>query len=91
MKKILRAKNKFTPETKEKLLAAIRGGNFRVVACQLAGITNKTLYEWLKNPKPEYQEFERCTRAEIRDTDCTVALQHWGFCYPTELRIDQNA
>lgn len=59
MKKIVRAKNKFTPETQDKLLAAIRGGNFRVVACQLAGITNKTLYEWLKNPKPEYQEFHK--------------------------------
>jgi len=37
---------KFTPETQQRLVAAIANGAFRYQACAAAGITRKTLRQW---------------------------------------------
>lgn len=38
--------SKFTPETRSKLLAAIRAGNYISVACRYAGVGYRTWYDW---------------------------------------------
>ena len=63
--------SKFTPETKKKLLDAVRMGNYRVPSCSYAGILVSTFYTWLdkgkKQKKGEFVEFlEAVTRAEAK-------------------------
>ena len=38
--------SKFTAETRGKLIAAVRAGNYVSVACRLAGIGARTFYDW---------------------------------------------
>lgn len=38
----------FTPETREKIINALRAGNYRVAACKFAGIDNRTFLRWMK-------------------------------------------
>ena len=53
---------KFTPERTERLLEAIRAGNYRITACQYAGIAKQTLRNWIAiaqgpDAPPEYIDF----------------------------------
>lgn len=55
-------KTKFTPDTRDKIIQALRGGNYRKVAAEYAGITYVTLRNWLllaedPHAPPEYVEF----------------------------------
>lgn len=53
--------SKFTPETREVILEAVRQGNYYTTACALAGVHINTLYRWLKwgseEERPGYKEF----------------------------------
>lgn len=61
--------SKFTPETRGKIITAIRAGNYALVAARLAGIDDATFYRWLERGKdrivndamvaaePEFREF----------------------------------
>jgi transposase-like protein len=67
---------KFNPERCEKIITALRGGNYRETACKYAGISNQTLRNWLKqaeNPDapPEYMEF--LCAVEKAEADAEVA------------------
>lgn len=60
---------KFTKETREKILAFVRIGNYVGTACQAAGITTSTLHNWRKlaeaDELPEYiLFFEQLAAAE---------------------------
>ena len=44
---------KLTPECQAKIVTAIRGGNYAVVAAQSAGITEATFYNWLQRGKSD--------------------------------------
>lgn len=53
---------KFTPERTERLIEAIRAGNYRITACQYAGISKHTLRNWIAiaqgpDAPPEYLDF----------------------------------
>lgn len=54
---------KMTPEAVERFLRALRGGNFRYVAAQWAGIHPRVVRAWMqegrKNPKSEHGSFLR--------------------------------
>jgi len=41
-------KTKLTPEVREKIVAAIRAGNYAIVAAEYAGISSTTFYRWLQ-------------------------------------------
>lgn len=61
--------NKLTPEIQEKIVAAVRAGNYIEPAAIRAGVTKDTLYEWLKRggraKRGIYREFsDALTRAE---------------------------
>lgn len=75
---------KFTPEIIKKLLGAIKSGNFRITACQIAGISQKTLCEWLKNPDEKYQKFkEELVKAEACvESECVRIILDAGKTDP---------
>jgi hypothetical protein len=63
--------SKLTPEVRERILQAVRGGNFRDVAAQWAGIAPETLSRWLVRPESTYVAFRQALieaeqQAEIR-------------------------
>ena len=39
--------SKFTPETRKKILWALRLGNYRKTAAEYAGISERTICDWL--------------------------------------------
>ena len=73
--------SKLTPETKQRLLTAIRRGAHLDVSCQAAGVGYSTVRDWIaigegrhprKKPTKEYKEFsEEITRA-IADSEMTL-------------------
>ena len=77
----------FTPETREKILSALRAGNYRVAACKFAGISDETLRDWInrgKRGEPAYLEFlEQVKQAEAQAEASLVATirkaagDHW--------------
>ena len=44
---------KLTPAVAERILSAIRAGNFMEVAARYAGISPSTLYRWLERGDPD--------------------------------------
>lgn len=63
--------SKLTPEVQAKIVEAIRGGNYREVAAEWAGIGERTFQTWMAGQKPAHLEFQRAVieaerAAEIR-------------------------
>lgn len=58
---------KLTPEVQEKILQALRAGNYAHVAAQYAGIHEATFYRWMQQgeqePEGEYREFREAVMA----------------------------
>ena len=77
----------FTPETREKVLGALRAGNYRVAACKFAGISDDTFGRWMRAGKAgeaEFAEFaEQVKQAEAQAEASLVATirkaagDHW--------------
>lgn len=68
--------SKFTEETRTKILTALRGGNYRNVAAEYAGISYATLRNWLllaadPHSPPEYVQF--LADVEKAEADAEVA------------------
>jgi transposase len=67
---------KLTPEVAERLLLALRGGNYRKVACDYAGISQRTLRYWLQlgreRPKSRYAEFRRQVITAEREAEMAM-------------------
>lgn len=69
--------SKLTPETQERIIQAVRTGNYIEVAAQYAGISKTTLYRWLEqadDPDADdiYREFRDAlesarAQAEVRN------------------------
>lgn len=67
---------KFTDDTRNKIIQALRGGNYRTVAAAYAGISHTTLRNWLimaqdPHAAPEYVEF--LADVEKAEADAEVA------------------
>lgn len=64
---------KLTPEVQEKILNAIRLGNYIETAAAHAGISKDTLYRWLKlgarYNKPPYREFSDAVQKALADAE----------------------
>ena len=66
---------KFTPEVQQRILDALKGGNYRETAAQYAGIGLETFYGWMARGRagePGFREFaeaveQAIAQAEIRD------------------------
>ena len=57
---------KYTPERVERIIGALRGGNYRCVAAQYGGISHETFCQWM-NTHSEFSEavIEAETAAEV--------------------------
>ena len=72
-------KTKLTPEVQEKIVSAIRAGNYAYVAAEYAGIASGTFYNWLQRGNGAkqgiYREFlEAVKRAESEAEVRAVAI-----------------
>lgn len=71
---------KFTPDRTERLIEAIRAGNYRITACQYAGISKHTLRNWIAiaqgpDAPPEYLDFlDALEKAEAEAEAYDLAL-----------------
>lgn len=71
---------KLTPELTERIVLAIRAGNYSKVAAEMSGIGETTFYRWLEegakeNARKEFREFrESIKRAEAEAEVRSVAL-----------------
>ena len=80
MSKPVGRRAKLTPELQNKIVTAIRAGNYAFVACEMAGISKTTYYRWLENAeKPtaeaKYREFRDAVKeAEAAAEVASVAL-----------------
>lgn len=72
--------SKLTPELTEKIVLAIKAGNYAKVAASMAGISEATYYSWLEQAKapdadPEFLEFlESIERAEA-EAEATAVIR----------------
>lgn len=57
---------KLTLETQNKIIVAIKAGNYIETAAAYAGINKSTLYDWLKRGEREKQRVEKNPRYKIR-------------------------
>lgn len=85
--------SKLTPDTKRRLLDAIRAGNYREPACVYAGISISTFYLWLEKGREQksgqYMEFmEEVTRAEAEAEVRMVA--QWQAHIPRDWRAARD-
>ncbi len=57
--------SKLTPEVQEKICQILRGGNFKNVACEYAGVSQRVFREWMKKGAEGEQPYEDFRRAVI--------------------------
>ena len=60
---------KLTPEVRERIVRAIAAGSYYAAAAQLAGITPRTFYNWMKRGREELERVESTPRARIRERE----------------------
>ena len=70
---------KLTPEVQEKIVAAIRSGNYANVSAEYAGISERTFYNWLqwgreREEEPYLQFMQAVKRAEREAEVRAVAI-----------------
>lgn len=67
---------KLTPEVQERIITALRAGNYQDTAAAYAGIDESTFYRWMERglaePESDYGEFRKAvikakSDAEVRD------------------------
>ena len=71
--------SKLNSEVQDRIVAAIRAGNYPKTAADYAGITERTFYRWLQRGQDEdsgiYHEFAQAVqRAESEAEVCAVAI-----------------
>jgi transposase-like protein len=66
-------KTKLTPEVQEKIVSAIRAGNYAAIAAEYAGISEGTFYGWLKRGREEskgvFFEFLKAVKGAEREAE----------------------
>jgi alpha-galactosidase/6-phospho-beta-glucosidase family protein len=80
---------KLTPEVQDKIVTALRAGNYQETAARYAGINHDTFYEWMRRGKDEpgsiFSDFAEAVEkakadAEVRDValiDRAAADGNW--------------
>ena len=66
-------RTKLNPEVQEKIVSAIRAGNYAMIAAEYAGICEGTFYGWLKRGREEgqgiYFEFLKAVKEAEREAE----------------------
>jgi len=86
-------KDKLTPEVQQKLIEAIKEGNYYEAACAYAGISYQTFLNWLERGKREksgkfFEFFEAVTRAEAEAERKIVKM--WIEAIPEDWRAARD-
>lgn len=92
---------KLNPEVHDKIIQALRMGNYREVVATYAGIHVATLYRWLEEGEadldhdkatPQRELYEAATRAEAEAEVAAVAALRMGFMgrAATERRLEDG-
>ena len=73
--------SKLTPEVHEKIVTALRAGNYSKVAAEYAGISEVTFYRWLRRGRAAkrgmYREFADAVQRAEREAEVrAVAILH---------------
>ncbi len=66
--------SKLTPETREKILAALRGGNYRHVAVAWAGIDYTTFARWLRESKADPDGPHGAFHQEVQEAETAAEI-----------------
>jgi phage antirepressor YoqD-like protein len=64
-----------TPDVQAKILQAVRGGSFREVAAQWAGISPERLSKWLAHPAAPYQAFRQAILAAEQEAEIAAVAK----------------
>lgn len=80
-KKTTGRRSKLTAEIQEKIVTAIRAGNYANIAAQYAGIAESTFYRWLQrgsaSKSGRYRDFAEAVRQAERESEVrAVAILH---------------
>lgn len=66
-------KSKLTPEIQEKIVSAVRAGNYSFVAAEFAGIGERTFYKWMEKgearPGSTYGQFRQAVKSAEREAE----------------------
>jgi transposase len=90
---------KLTPEVQDRIVAALRAGNYQETAARYAGISEDTFYEWLKRGKEEpgsaYSEFSEAVEkakadAEVRDVALIDKAAHDGSWQAAAWKLERK-
>lgn len=95
------AKTKLTPEVQDRIVAALRAGNYQETAAAYAGISAKTFYEWLNRgesdePKEEaFRNFREAVEkakadAEVRDIALIDKAAHDGSWQAAAWKLERK-
>jgi transposase len=95
------AKTKLTPEVQDRIVAALRAGNYQETAAAYAGISAKTFYEWLnrgesEEPKEEaFRNFREAVEkakadAEVRDIALIDKAAHDGSWQAAAWKLERK-
>ena len=77
-------RTKLTPEVQKRICDAVRGGNFFEVACEWAGVSASTGYDWiqrgegthpLRRKTKQYVEFVDAVRAAEREAEVSLVVK----------------
>lgn len=70
---------KLEPERKERILQALKAGNYRQVACEYAGVSYGTFSKWMaqgvRRPATEYGEFRKAVLEAERQAEVTCVAR----------------
>jgi len=91
--------SKLTQEVQDRIVAALRAGNYQETAARYAGISEDTFYEWLKRGKEEpgsaYSEFSEAVEkakadAEVRDVALIDKAAHDGSWQAAAWKLERK-
>ena len=78
-------KTKLTPEVQDKIVGAIRAGNYAAIAAEYAGITESCFYLWLRRGRAEgrglYFQFLQAVKEAEREAEVravAIVQKHMG-------------
>jgi len=90
---------KLTLEVQDRIVAALRAGNYQETAARYAGISEDTFYEWLRRGKEEpesaYSEFSEAVEkakadAEVRDVALIDKAAHDGSWQAAAWKLERK-
>lgn len=66
---------KLAPEVQEKILTALRAGNWRGVACTWAGIAQRTFREWMAHGKAHPESAHGAFRRQVLEAEKSAEMR----------------